>query len=180
MLVPDWDLDEIRAVSARQLTPTGVALHRNGHTLPTELTVAALGGPGGQVTVFLRDVSARIRLEQEADRMRDELIANISHELPDDRSPRSSATSSCWASWARTSSGPGAARRPGVRSYVATRAASLRLVNDLLAVSFVDEYLARHTLELIDLAAGGRPGGGGAPSPSPTGRAVVAEPPGGG
>ena len=150
VLVPDWDLAEVRAVSARQLTPIGVALHRNGHTVPIELTVAALGGPGGQVTVFLRDISARIRLEQEADRMRDELIANISHEL---RTPLTSILGylELLGELGEDELGPEARQLVEVVRRNAGR--ELRLVNDLLAVSFVDEYLARHTLELIDLAA---------------------------
>jgi PAS domain S-box-containing protein len=62
-LVPDWDLAELHRASARQLVPTTVARHRNGHTLPIEVSVVSLDGPGGQVTAFLRDISARLRLE---------------------------------------------------------------------------------------------------------------------
>ncbi len=150
VLVPDWDLAEIRAVSARELTPTGVARHQEGHTVPIELTVASLDGPGGQVTVFLRDVSARIQREREADRTRDELIANISHEL---RTPLTSILGylELLGELGEDELGPQARQLVEVVRRNAGR--ELRLVNDLLAVSFVDEYLARNTLELIDLAA---------------------------
>jgi two-component system phosphate regulon sensor histidine kinase PhoR len=150
VLVPDWDLAELRAATAHQLTPTGFARHRSGHTVPVELSVAALDEPEGQLTVFLHDLSARIRLEREADRMRDELIANISHEL---RTPLTSILGylELLSELGEDELGPEARRLVDVVRRNAGR--ELRLVNDLLAVSFVDEYLARNTLELIDLTA---------------------------
>ncbi len=148
VLVPEWDLAELRAVSARELTPSGSARHLNGHDVPVEMTVAALDGPGGQVTVFLRDVSGRIRLEREADRMRDELIANISHEL---RTPLTSILGylELLGELGDDELGP---RARGLVEVVRRNAGrELRLVNDLLTVSFVDEDLGRMRLERVDL-----------------------------
>ncbi|HCB04036.1 MAG TPA: hypothetical protein DEQ43_07290 [Nocardioides bacterium] len=150
-LVPDWNLAELQRPAAQQLVPTTVARHRNGHTLPVEVTVVPLGGPGdpdGQVTVFLRDISARVRLEQEADRMRDELIANISHEL---RTPLTSIVGylELLHELDETQLGQQARRLLEVVARNAHR--ELRLVNDLLAVSFVDEDHARMHLEPVDL-----------------------------
>jgi PAS domain S-box-containing protein len=147
-LVPDWDLGELRRATARQLIPTTVARHRNGHTLPIEVTVVPLDGPDGQVTAFLRDISARIRLEQEADRMRDELIANISHEL---RTPLTSIVGylELLGELDDSEVGPHARRLIDIVARNAHR--ELRLVNDLLAVSFVDEDRARMQFEPVDL-----------------------------
>jgi PAS domain S-box-containing protein len=147
-LVPDWNLADLRRGTAQQLVPTTVARHRNGHTLPVEVTVVPLDGMDGQVTVFLRDISARLRLEQEADRMRDELIANISHEL---RTPLTSIVGylELLHELDESELGPQARRLLDVVARNAHR--ELRLVNDLLAVSFVDEDRARMQFEPVDL-----------------------------
>ena len=73
--------------------------------------------------MFLRDVSARIQREREADRTRDELIANISHEL---RTPLTSILGYLellGELGEGTSSGPRRVQL-GRRSSVATQAAS--------------------------------------------------------
>ena len=148
-LVPDWDVAELRRATARQVLPTTLARHRNGHTLPVEVTVVALDGPDGQVTAFFRDISARLRLEQEADRMRDELIANISHEL---RTPLTSIVGylELLGELDEQELGPEARRLVDIVARNAHR--ELRLVNDLLAVSFVDEDRASMVFEPVDLS----------------------------
>jgi two-component system phosphate regulon sensor histidine kinase PhoR len=147
-LIPGWDLAELSSLSANGLTPRGVATHHNGHAVPIEVSVATLAGGEGHVIVFLRDISARIRLEEEADRMRDELIANISHEL---RTPLTSIVGylELLEDLGDDQLGPQARALLAIVARNANR--ELRLVNDLLAVSFVDEDMARMRFERVDL-----------------------------
>ena len=125
------------------------ARHRNGRTIPVELTVAPIDDSEGSVAVFLRDVRTRLQLEQEADRMRDELIANISHEL---RTPLTSIVGYLELISELGEDEVGTQARKLVEIVARNAVRELRLVNDLLAVSFVDEYLARTSLEQVDLS----------------------------
>jgi len=145
-LVPDWD-GQLRDTPAGQTLAADVR-HRNGNVVPVELTVAALDEAGSSVAVFLRDVSARLLLEQQTERMRDELIANISHEL---RTPLTSIVGylELLSEMGPDELGPQARRLVEILARNAVR--ELRLVNDLLAVSFVDDYLANTSLEPVDL-----------------------------
>ena len=127
-LVPEWGtVERSQHESGAPAASPASARHRNGRSIPVELTVTTIDDEAGVLAVFLRDVSAQLQLEQEADRMRDELIA----ELGDDEV------------------GPQARKLVEIVARNAVR--ELRLVNDLLAVSFVDEYLARTSLEQVDL-----------------------------
>lgn len=147
-LIPGWDLAELSSLTASGLTPRGIARHRSGDDVPIETSVANLDGSDGHVIVFLRDISARIRLEREADRMRDELIANISHEL---RTPLTSILGYAELLGELGDDELGPHARALVEVVRRNAGRELRLVNDLLAVSFVDEDLARMRFEPVDL-----------------------------
>jgi len=147
-LVPDWDADKPQPTGRGQSLSHALARHRNGRTVPVDLTLAPIEESTGFVAVFLHDVSSRIQLEQEAERTRDELIANISHEL---RTPLTSIVGylELISELGEDEVGPQARRLVEIVARNAVR--ELRLVNDLLAVSFVDDYLARTSLEQVDL-----------------------------
>ncbi len=58
------------------------AYRRDGVEFPAEISLAPIATDESHLTVAtVRDISERLRLEAEADRMRDELLATISHEL---------------------------------------------------------------------------------------------------
>ncbi|ANH38223.1 Sensor protein DivL [Nocardioides dokdonensis FR1436] len=58
------------------------AYRRDGVEFPAEISLAPIATDEGHLTVAtVRDISERLRLEAEADRLRDELLATISHEL---------------------------------------------------------------------------------------------------
>ena len=148
-LVPEWGtVERSQHESGAPAASPASARHRNGRSIPVELTVTTIDDEAGVLAVFLRDVSAQLQLEQEADRMRDELIANISHEL---RTPLTSIVGylELIAELGDDEVGPQARKLVEIVARNAVR--ELRLVNDLLAVSFVDEYLARTSLEQVDL-----------------------------
>jgi len=145
-LLPEWDGRLAETATERPVAAD--AWHRNGGSVPVELTVVPLDETSDTVAVFLRDVRARLLLEQETDRMRDELIANVSHEL---RTPLTSIVGylELLSELGEDELGPQARRLVEILARNALR--ELRLVNDLLAVSFVDDYLARTSLEPVEL-----------------------------
>jgi len=145
-LLPEWDGRLTEAATGRPVAAD--AWHRNGASVPVELTVVPLDETSDSVAVFMRDVRARLILEQETDRMRDELIANVSHEL---RTPLTSIVGylELLSELGEDELGPQARRLVEILARNALR--ELRLVNDLLAVSFVDDYLARTSLEPVEL-----------------------------
>jgi two-component system, OmpR family, phosphate regulon sensor histidine kinase PhoR len=104
----------------------------------------------GLTGVYLRDISSRLQLEAENDRLRDELIANISHEL---QTPLTSIIgyAELLGELDDDELGPQARRLVDVIRRNAQR--ELRLVDDLLAVSFHDQSLARMASEPLDLHA---------------------------
>jgi PAS domain S-box-containing protein len=59
-----------------------IALHRDGHEIPVELTISPLRvGEGYVFNSFIRDVTERQEAQREADRLKDEFFALVSHEL---------------------------------------------------------------------------------------------------
>lgn len=146
-LVPEWDVTGTGDLTARPLRSVGVARHRDGRSVPVEITVTSIDATG-LVGVFLRDISARLLLEQETDRMRDELIANISHEL---QTPLTSINGylELLSELGDDELGPEARRLVEIVQRNAKR--ELRLVDDLLTVTFIDENLARMAAEPVDL-----------------------------
>jgi two-component system, OmpR family, phosphate regulon sensor histidine kinase PhoR len=151
-LVPEWDVTEAGDLSAYRPSAVGVARHRDGRAVPVEISVTSIGaeaGAGGLVGVFLRDISARLQIEHEADRMRDELITNITHEL---QTPLTSINGylELLSELGDDELGPEARRLVEIVHRNAKR--ELRLVDDLLTVTFIDENLARMANDLVDLS----------------------------
>jgi two-component system phosphate regulon sensor histidine kinase PhoR len=150
-LVPEWDVTEAGDLSARRLSSVGVARHRDGRAVPVEISVTSIDADatgGGLVGVFLRDISLRLQIEHEADRMRDELITNITHEL---QTPLTSINGylELLSELGDDELGPQARRLVEIVHRNAKR--ELRLVDDLLTVTFIEENLARMASELVDL-----------------------------
>jgi two-component system, OmpR family, phosphate regulon sensor histidine kinase PhoR len=59
-----------------------MALHRDGHEIPVELTISPLRvGDGYVFNSFIRDITERQEAQREADRLKDEFFALVSHEL---------------------------------------------------------------------------------------------------
>ncbi|WP_292676707.1 HAMP domain-containing sensor histidine kinase, partial [Nocardioides sp.] len=134
--------------SPLRTAPATFLRHRSGHSVPVEVSLVPLDGDDGHVIAFLRDISARIQLEQEADRLRDELIANISHEL---RTPLTSVIGYLELLGELDEDELGPRARQLVDVIVRNAHRELRLVDDLLTVSFVEEDLARMRFEPVDL-----------------------------
>ena len=149
-LVPDWDPTEVSDLAAGGARSVGVARHRDGRTLPVEISVTSIdAGSGGLVGVFLRDISRRLQLEQETDRTRDQLIANITHEL---QTPLTSINGylELLSELGDDELGPEARRLVEIVHRNAKR--ELRLVDDLLTVTFNDDSTARMASDEVDLA----------------------------
>jgi two-component system, OmpR family, phosphate regulon sensor histidine kinase PhoR len=129
-----------------------VALHRDGRSVPVELSLVPVGRDAAEelTGVFLRDISDRLHLESENERLREELIANISHEL---QTPLTSIIG--YAELLRDLGddelGPQARRLVEIVHRNAHR--ELRLVEDLLAVSFQGDHLGRMASDAVDLVA---------------------------
>jgi two-component system, OmpR family, phosphate regulon sensor histidine kinase PhoR len=144
-LVPGWE-------RARRTAGTedwgSTARHRDGRAVPVELSLVPM--ERDLTGVFLRDISSRLQLEAENDRLRDELIANISHEL---QTPLTSIIgyAELLRELGEDQLGPDARRLVEVVHRNAQR--ELRLVEDLLAVSFQGEHLSRMASEPLDLVA---------------------------
>jgi two-component system, OmpR family, phosphate regulon sensor histidine kinase PhoR len=144
-VLPGWQRARRTAVAPEW---RATAQHRDGRGVPVELSLV---GMDHELTgVFLRDISARLQLEAEADRLRDQLIANISHEL---QTPLTSIIG--YAELLRELDddqlGPQARRLVDIVHRNALR--ELRLVEDLLAVSFPGDDLGRMSTEPVDLFA---------------------------
>jgi PAS domain S-box-containing protein len=59
-----------------------MAMHRDGHELPVELTISPLKfGEGYVFNSFIRDITERQEAQREAERLKDEFFALVSHEL---------------------------------------------------------------------------------------------------
>ncbi|VXC47511.1 Sensor protein DivL [Nocardioides sp. AX2bis] len=66
------------------------AQHRRGHVFPAEISLAPITLSGGEplwTVATVRDITERLELEQQAEKVRDDVLANVTHEL---RTPLSS------------------------------------------------------------------------------------------
>ncbi|WP_127480648.1 ATP-binding protein [Nocardioides pantholopis] len=126
------------------------AVHRDGHEVPVEISLSPLRTDQGLlVSASLRDISERLRMQEEADRMRDELIATVSHEL---RTPLTSIMgyAELLADLDEDELGGQARRLLAVIQRNAAR--ELRLVDDLLTMAFLQDGRLRFDPEPVALA----------------------------
>ena len=140
------------------------ALHRDGHEFPIELAISAIQTSGGQsFTAFIRDISARRRLEavqaatlvqvQASLRLRDEFLSAAAHDL---KTPLTSVKGHLQL--VRKRLGDGVA--PGVAASLDhvehSTAQMTELINELLDVARLQsgETLAlnRREMDLVELA----------------------------
>lgn len=129
----------------------GEAVHADGRSVPVECSTVPIATDGEALTgIFLRDISQRLALEAENDRVRDDLASNISHEL---KTPLTSVLgyTELLRELPEEELGPMARRLVEIVHRNAQR--ELLLVEDLLAVTFTDEQLARMASEPVDLVA---------------------------
>ncbi|MXG87972.1 sensor histidine kinase [Nocardioides flavescens] len=145
-VLPQWS--EGRPVTGRQL-----ARRHDGVSVPVEVTLVDLGaddpsGAGALTGLHLTDLSGQVLLEQENDDLRDELVGNISHEL---RTPLTSVVGylELALELGDDQLGPEARRLLEIVERNARR--ELRLVDDLLTVTFEVEQLSRMRREPVDL-----------------------------
>jgi PAS domain S-box-containing protein len=130
------------------------ARHRDGRVLPAEVALAPLEtAEGVLVSVAVRDMTERRRIEQESQRLRDELIATVSHEL---RTPLTSIIG--YAELLSDLDETDLSRRARKLLAVIDRNAKreLTLVDDLLTLAFVTDNGLRINPAPVDLADVGR------------------------
>jgi PAS domain S-box-containing protein len=128
--------------------------HHGGHLVPVEISLSPLDTDEGLlVSVALRDVTERRRIQEESLRQRDELIATVSHEL---RTPLTSIIG--YAELMTDLDELDLSRRARKLLGVIERNASreLQLVDDLLTMAYLNDNRLRVNLAPVDLAAIGR------------------------
>lgn len=87
LVPPRLRADHPRRRSGYTRRPMGLlqlsAVRRDGTEFPAEISLAPLdlGGGATATAATVRDITERIRLEREADRLRDEMLATVTHEL---------------------------------------------------------------------------------------------------
>lgn len=126
-------------------------LHHDGREVPVEVSLSPLETDDGvMVSAAIRDITERRRIQEEADRLRDELIATVSHEL---RTPLTSIIgyTELLADLGPDQLGPTARSLVSVIERNAAR--EMRLVDDLLTMAFLDGDRLRIVPEPMDLAA---------------------------
>lgn len=145
-VLPEWS--DGRATTGRQQ-----ARRHDGASVPVEVTLVDLGaddpsGAGALTGLHLTDLSGQLLLEQENDELRDELVGNISHEL---RTPLTSVVGylELALELGDDQLGPEARRLLQIVERNARR--ELRLVDDLLTVTFEVEQLSRMRRDPVDL-----------------------------
>ncbi|MDP3969695.1 MAG: ATP-binding protein [Nocardioides sp.] len=130
------------------------ARRKDGTEFPVEISLAPLETSEGLViSAAVRDVTERARLQQEADRMREELIATVSHEL---RTPLSSIIGYTELLADLGSEHLSDVARDLLEVIERNAQRELRLVDDLLTVASVTHerlVLNTSTVDLARLAA---------------------------
>lgn len=123
--------------------------HRDGHSVPVEVSISPLRTDQGPlVSVAIRDVSERLRIEAESQRLRDDVISTVSHEL---RTPLTSIIG--YAELMSDLDEADLSRRARKLLSVIERNASreLQLVNDLLTMAFLEDDRLRMLRDSLDL-----------------------------
>ncbi len=126
-----------------------VAVREDGARFAAEVALSPIELEGTRYTAMtVRDVSEHHRLQQEADRMRDDLVATVSHEL---RTPLTSIVgyTELLMDLPAQDLSPTARRLLDVVARNATR--ELRLVDDLLTLAFLGQDQMPVVLGPVDL-----------------------------
>ena len=146
-----WFQEYLQAPAPRQMQ-TGRRVevrHRDGHSVPVEVSISPLRTDHGLlVSVAIRDVSERLRIEAESQRLRDDVISTVSHEL---RTPLTSIIG--YAELMSDLDEADLSRRARKLLSVIERNASreLQLVNDLLTMAFLEDDRLRMLRDSLDL-----------------------------
>ena len=145
-----------RYVNAPTLRPMQVrreelfGLRRDGSEFPAEITLAPIRTAQGQVILAdIQDATERKRLEQNASRLRDELIATVSHEL---RTPLTSIMGYTELLADLGEEDISARARPMLEVIERNAARELKLVEDLLKLAFYDQQRLEVALAPLDIA----------------------------
>ena len=149
----------MRYLQSPNALPMGVSqqlevLHRDGHHVPVEISISPLDTDEGLlVSVALRDITERLRLQDETLRQRDELIATVSHEL---RTPLTAIIgyAELMADLDEGDLSRRARKLLGVIERNANR--ELHLVDDLLTMAYLNNNRLRVSGAPVELAAVGR------------------------
>jgi PAS domain S-box-containing protein len=149
----------LRYLESPNALPMGVSQelhirHHDGHEVPVEISLSPLDTEEGLlVSVALRDVTERLRIQKESLRQRDELIATVSHEL---RTPLTSIIG--YAELMTDLDGLDLSRRARKLLGVIERNANreLQLVDDLLTMAYLNDNRLRVSRVPVDLSEVGR------------------------
>jgi PAS domain S-box-containing protein len=146
-------------VAAPESLPMGYtqefrARHHAGHDFPIEVSLSPVDTADGlMVSIAIRDVSERVALEEQAQRMRDDLIATVSHEL---RTPLTSIIgyAELMADLDEVHLSREARKKLAIIERNAAR--ELQLVDDLLTMAFIEGNRLRVLRSPVDLCEIGR------------------------
>jgi PAS domain S-box-containing protein len=149
----------MRYLESPNALPMGVSQelrvrHHDGHEVPVEISIAPLTTEEGLlVSVALRDITERLRIQHESTRQRDELIGTVSHEL---RTPLASIIG--YAELMTDLDEVDLSRRARKLLGVIERNANreLQLVDDLLTMAYLNDNRLRVNRVPVDLTAIGR------------------------